>query len=379
MGFQLDNSSFMQGAQLKQRQQENFFDAITRGIQMAQREDLMDLKKQRILADQADKANDPKALADSGMMKLAQGIPLSPQEEAAVDVYQAKLRPTMDPNTGNMMGAPDIRGSLSRKKGSFDFDSLVPVQQETLNMHGTYDPSNQMGTRPIDSSMFDSLTATINTDGMNPKERQLVKEELIKDEFAQIQEARRKENPLSYSDGQSQAANFANRMVKSRQIMDNMLGKDPKADRGQTGIAGSLSGMLTALPLGDTGAALGEYGVRAKATPEQQQYLNAAQNWLSANLRKESGAVIGADEMRQEYAKYFPVVGDGDEVIKQKAELRREAEKGMINQSAGLYQKQYGAKAKAAQGKKFPPSAEGKKVRYQGKIGTIKDGRFISD
>jgi hypothetical protein len=41
-------------------------------------------------------------------------------------------------------------------------------------------------------------------------------------------------------------------------------------------------------------------------SPEQQKYKQAADNWIRANLRKESGAVIGADEMAAEYATYFP-------------------------------------------------------------------------
>lgn len=64
---------------------------------------------------------------------------------------------------------------------------------------------------------------------------------------------------------------------------------------------------------------------RGAQTPEQQQYKNAALAWIRAKLRKESGAAIGADEARQEYETYFPVVNDTPEVIAQKRRLRQSA------------------------------------------------------
>jgi hypothetical protein len=99
---------------------------------------------------------------------------------------------------------------------------------------------------------------------------------------------------------------------------------------------------LAILPLGDFGSSLGDAAVRVGGTPEQQQYLNAADNWITANLRKESGAVIGAEEKANEYRKYFPIAGDSGAVIEQKAKLREKVTKGMIGQSAGAYKDIFG-------------------------------------
>jgi hypothetical protein len=60
-------------------------------------------------------------------------------------------------------------------------------------------------------------------------------------------------------------------------------------------------------------------GVQPAAT---QQYEQAAQAWIRAKLRKESGAAIGVDEMNQEYRTYFPQIGDTADVIAQKANAR---------------------------------------------------------
>jgi hypothetical protein len=61
----------------------------------------------------------------------------------------------------------------------------------------------------------------------------------------------------------------------------------------------------------------------------RQQYRQAQENWVTANLRAESGAVIGTDEMEKEIKKYFPQVDDKPQVIEQKAKSRRSAELAM--------------------------------------------------
>jgi hypothetical protein len=62
---------------------------------------------------------------------------------------------------------------------------------------------------------------------------------------------------------------------------------------------------------------------------EQQQVDQARRNFITAVLRKESGAAIGASEFANEEKKYFPQVGDTDQVIKQKQDARELAIKAM--------------------------------------------------
>jgi hypothetical protein len=58
-------------------------------------------------------------------------------------------------------------------------------------------------------------------------------------------------------------------------------------------------------------------------SPEQQQVDQARRNFITAVLRKESGAVIGPNEYRDEERKYFPQLGDSEKVIKQKQDARK--------------------------------------------------------
>ena len=57
----------------------------------------------------------------------------------------------------------------------------------------------------------------------------------------------------------------------------------------------------------------------------QQKYAQAKRNFISAVLRKESGATITPEEFANADKQYFPQAGDGDDVIKQKADNRNQA------------------------------------------------------
>ena len=63
---------------------------------------------------------------------------------------------------------------------------------------------------------------------------------------------------------------------------------------------------------------------RATADPGERMYLQAADAWVRAKLRDESGAAISEDEMAKEYSTFFPQFNDTPEVIAEKARMRGE-------------------------------------------------------
>jgi hypothetical protein len=85
-------------------------------------------------------------------------------------------------------------------------------------------------------------------------------------------------------------------------------------------------------------------GVAANAftrDPQRQTAYQAQEDWVRAKLRKESGAVIGEQEMAREIATYFPMPGDSDALVAQKREARRMAERqleisGAVNEKRDL-------------------------------------------
>lgn len=63
--------------------------------------------------------------------------------------------------------------------------------------------------------------------------------------------------------------------------------------------------------------------------PQRQLYDLAKADWIAAKLRKESGAVLGAEEIKKETARYFPIPGDTSTVIEAKRLKREQIERGL--------------------------------------------------
>lgn len=129
------------------------------------------------------------------------------------------------------------------------------------------------------------------------------------------------EKPLT--EVQAKAVTFASRMNNANNIINELssLGTD-KSSAGKQfmeaipGIGGGLGNLYNA------------------TLPENIQKLDQAKrDWVNANLRNESGAVIDKDEFTNADKQYFPQIGDKPEVIKQKAINRKLAEEGMRSQS----------------------------------------------
>lgn len=119
-----------------------------------------------------------------------------------------------------------------------------------------------------------------------------------------------KEDKLT--EGQALATGFYSRMSESNKILEKLEEKGAYPSWG-TAAAGSIPF------IGDVAK---NVAMRASG-PEVQQYQQAAENWVRANLRRESGAAIGVDEMAQEIRNYFPQPGDSPAVIKQKQQARQ--------------------------------------------------------
>ena len=124
------------------------------------------------------------------------------------------------------------------------------------------------------------------------------------------------------TEGQANAAGFAQRMELAESIINRLpAGSQP----------GAGTRIAEAVPF--VGGAL----ARSVQSPETQMYDQAAMDWIRAKLRKESGAVIGEQEARDEYATYFPMVGDTPQKIQQKAETRRVATLAMQKTAGKAY------------------------------------------
>ena len=118
-----------------------------------------------------------------------------------------------------------------------------------------------------------------------------------------------------FTEGEKKAANFFNMM---KNVEDIVGGLPPDS---QPGLASTAVGSI---PL------VGKTIARSGQSDATQRYVQASETWVRAKLRRESGAVIGVDEMKGELATFFPQVGDTAGTIAQKAALRLEAQKGLM-------------------------------------------------
>ena len=120
-----------------------------------------------------------------------------------------------------------------------------------------------------------------------------------------------------FSENETKSAAFAGRMVRAEKDLESaMKGTDPAGI-----ISGGFQGMLPNFLKGDA----------------RQRYEQAKLNWVTANLRKESGAAMPESELQTEYKKYFPQPGDSAAVIEQKRKTRKIAEQGMIKSAGAAY------------------------------------------
>jgi hypothetical protein len=151
-------------------------------------------------------------------------------------------------------------------------------------------------------------------------------------EARRISAGEREEKRLQGTEGQNLSAGFASRMEAANAITDQLEGlqQEGKAQVFQTKTTATAAGV----PL------IGGYLQRKAMSPEQQQYKQAADNWIRANLRKESGAAIPPEEMQLEYETYFPLVGEEPAVIEQKKEARRITTQAMIRNAGPVYKPQ---------------------------------------
>jgi len=147
------------------------------------------------------------------------------------------------------------------------------------------------------------------------------------------------------TEDQSKSAGFAYRMKQSTAIFNqpavDKTGQpilDPKTGNPVTledlyGKPSRIQAALREIP--SAGLTTGIANVTEDVG--RQQYRQAQENWVTANLRPESGAAIGVDEMAKEIQKYFPQANDAAKTIEQKARARRDTELAMTVRAGPAY------------------------------------------
>ena len=140
------------------------------------------------------------------------------------------------------------------------------------------------------------------------------------------------------TEAEQKAAGFSQRMELSNQLINNLEGKlIAKGEDPNVMFPTATSQAIGSIPF------VGDYARTKFTSSEQQQYRQAQENWVRANLRKESGAVIGAEEMNAEIKTYFPQPGESTQTIAQK-QLARQVTQEAMKTAAGTSYKPFDMK-----------------------------------
>lgn len=133
-----------------------------------------------------------------------------------------------------------------------------------------------------------------------------------------------------FNEGQGKAAGFSDRMLGAEAILSGRAA--------ETGIGPVSPGVDV------QGASVsGRYGSKVPVignfinTEPQQKFNQARDDFINAQLRRESGAAIGASEYANADRQYFPMPGDTPQVIEQKRRNRETAIKAMGREGGPSY------------------------------------------
>jgi hypothetical protein len=185
------------------------------------------------------------------------------------------------------------------------------------------------------TGVIDEETAYKRLDSLARMEDSFVNRQIASGERMDARQAAAAERELRRAEGkkpteaEQKAAGFSQRMELSNQLINDLENKIiAKGEDPNKMFPTATSQAIGGIPF------VGDYARTKFTSAEQQQYRQAQENWVRANLRKESGAVIGAEEMNAEIKTYFPQPGESTEAIAQK-QLARQVTQEAMKTAAG--------------------------------------------
>jgi hypothetical protein len=191
------------------------------------------------------------------------------------------------------------------------------------------------------SGVIDEETAYKRLEPLARLEDSYVTRQIASGERMDARQAAAAERELRRSEGgkptesEQKAAGFAQRMELSDQLLKDIENKVYTQQAAGKDV-GTMYPTTRTQALGSV-PLVGSYLENVGSSKQQQLYRNAQENWVRANLRKESGAVIGTDEMKDEIKTYFPQPGNEPEVIAQKQLLRQVTQNAMKTAAGKSY------------------------------------------
>jgi hypothetical protein len=235
---------------------------------------------------------DPAQFQQYAQAQQQQGMTVAQRMKQALDEKQRADQVQQFGVTSGMTAQRDAnhaavaRGQLGVAQGNLAV-SRARESREATAPKGTYDSDRGL---IVDPRTGESRPVTAGGAPIGPKERPV--------------------KPMN--DAQSKAALFGSRMEASNKVLESL----------------ATEGTTTSIPGARAGFGVGPT-LNVLSSSKQQQLNQAKRDFVNAVLRRESGAVISDAEFDNAEKQYFPQVGDGDAVKKQKADNRAIAIRGV--------------------------------------------------
>jgi hypothetical protein len=242
--------------------------------------------------------------------------------------------------TGNFGAIKDISESMAalRKSGFMTGDTQAP------SPFAPYTMAESPQVKTLATQLQNAFNRGVITEEQAYQRLQplaQMEESFLRNKASASEAAAKATEGKKPTEGERNAAGFVQRMEASEQMIDKLENKIATQQMGTGKVemgdakkvnepyATGFTQFLGGIPL------VGEYARTKAMTPEQQQYRQAQENWVRANLRKESGAAIGAEEMDKEIATYFPMPGNDAATIQQK-KVARQVTMDSMRKAAGV-------------------------------------------
>lgn len=299
-------------ATLRQQAMDQAMENIVSGLGAYQKQegDKAQTKRQQAL----DEIQMQAKLADAGYDvtrgQLAQALSPAP-EQGLMDKLMGKEAPAQAPLDLFAKRTPEYLAKQESAKTKAERESQMFGAELGYKQAQAKDLESQSPLRAQKSQMeLQKIQADLS---MSPLARRKAEAEIKKLEAETTKAGKEATLGKAPTDAQMKAAGFAERA----RLAESELAQLP-VDIG-TGYSATLTGS-------------GLYPEMMKSE-EQKLYEQAKNNFITANLRLESGAAIGADEYKVEEKKYFPQPGDTPRVLEQKARARQQATANLASQA----------------------------------------------
>ncbi len=228
--------------------------------------------------------------------------------------------------------------------GRFDLLKDIGESQKALRQSGVLGDTNAPSpfapyvnaTNPAVRQLAGQLEAGFKKGVIDEETAYKRLEPLAKMEESYVERSTKAAEGKKPTEGERNAAGFAQRMefseAKLKEIENKVAEEKIAGKKVGTPYATTETQLVGSLPF------IGDWARGQKMTSQQQMYRQAQENWVRANLRKESGAAIGKEEMDREIATYFPMPSDSAATIAQKNQARQVTMDAMKMASGNAYQ-----------------------------------------